>query len=186
MNPRTPLSALRAATLIAIIAGVLATLSYAVDAPRYIRAENSPLGAWLDGYEFQIMEGAATALGLLLGVRIAARLSGAAQYRWWSVGLAILVAIAALIPLMIICQAAARLGWNGNSATVASWIAGYGGYTGGRELDKVLIAGVYFLKTTALALLAGTALAGLVIGIPTRVGSVSASEASSHGPRDAA
>lgn len=186
MKPRMIRSAIRAATLIAIIAGVLATLSYATDAPRYIRAADSPFGAWLDVRQFQIMETAATALGLLLGIRIAARLSGAAQYHPWPIAIATLVAIAAFVPLMLICRAAARFGWNGNSAAIAGWIARHRGYEQGRTLDKVLIAGVYFLKTTALALLAGTALAGLVTAIPTRGRSASAPEVASRGPRDAA
>jgi hypothetical protein len=165
---------------------MLATLSYAVDAPRYIRATNSTLGAWLDRDQFQIMEAAATVLGLALGIRIAARLSGAAQYRSWKIGVAMLVAMAAFVPLMLICQAAARFGWNGNSAAVAGWIARHRGYEQGRELDKIFIAEIYFFKTLALALLAGTAVAGFVVAIPMGGRSAPAHGIGSQGPRDAA
>jgi len=164
-------SALRAATLIAIIAGAIAMLSYATAAPRYIRTENSQLGAWLEASQFQIMEAGATAFGLLLGMQIAAGLANAGQYHARATMLAACVAIAAFLPLMRICAAAARFGWNANSAAVAGWITGYRGYETGMALDKVLIAGVYFLKTTAFAALAGMALAAFATTLPGAHGS---------------
>jgi hypothetical protein len=175
-------AALRAATRIAILAGALATLGYGGDAPRYIRAENSQFGAWLDAYQFRIMEAAATALGLLIGIQIAARLTGAAQARPRATLLALLFSALAFLPLMRICESAARLGWNANSAATAEWIARYRGYEAAIALDKVLIAGVYFLKTAAFAALAGLALAALATALPDRG---APPKVISRGPQDA-
>ena len=175
-------AALRAATLIAIVAGALATFSYGTGAPNHIRAENSQFGAWLDAYQFRIMEAAATALGLLIGIQIAARLTGAVQASPRATLLALLVSALAFLPLMRICESAARLGWNAHSAAIAEWIARYRGYEAAIALDKVLIAGVYFLKTAAFAALAGLALAALGAALPERD---AAPKAMSRGPQDA-
>src|SRR5260370_18764085 len=69
MPKRTP-ALLGRLTLLAAFVGVISTLSYAVSAPMAIRQVNPDFGAWWDLNQFYFMEGAATALGLLVGIRI--------------------------------------------------------------------------------------------------------------------
>src|SRR5712692_2938469 len=69
MPKRTP-ALLGRLTLLAVFVGVISTLSYAVSAPMAIRQVNPDFGAWWDLNQFYFMEGAATALGLLVGIRI--------------------------------------------------------------------------------------------------------------------
>src|SRR5712692_5635980 len=57
-------------TLLAVLVGVISTASYALSMPILIRQAHPDLGAWWDLNQFYFMEGAATAIGLLVGIRI--------------------------------------------------------------------------------------------------------------------
>ena len=61
-------------TAIAIALGVLSTLSYGTGAHIVVRYLDPPLGAWWNANEFAILECAASAIGMLIGIRIGARL----------------------------------------------------------------------------------------------------------------
>lgn len=138
---------LRWLTLVAVIVGVPSTLSYAVGAAFVLRMAKPALGAWWDAHQFYFMEGAATALGLLVAVRIGRGLINDPEMRTrctiWAAILAVLVAA----PLMHLCAAAARLDLGAFGVGMQSWIVGVAGYEKGKQLDKLLIAGIYFLKT---------------------------------------
>lgn len=148
-------------TLLAALAGVVATWSYATGSATILRTLNPSLGAWWDAHQFHLMEGAATALGLLIGIRVALRLVADAELQSRSAIVVFVLAILAFAPLLHVCSTVARLGWRASSSAAESRIIGYAGYGGGRQLDKVLIAGIYFLKTAAFAVLAGLALAAI-------------------------
>jgi hypothetical protein len=153
-----PLRFLGWLTLLVFTVGLLSLLSYSLAGSELIRSENPAFAAWWHAYQFYFMEGAATALGMLLGIRTLSSAMGGTHQRSHA-GLAALVfAIIAFAPLIHVCAAAARLGWNGRGVSFASWIISHEGYERGRQIDKVVIAGVYFLKTAGFALLAGLGL----------------------------
>jgi hypothetical protein len=154
----TPAQFLGPITFLVLAVGVISLLSYSLTASELMRADNPTLAAWWEAHQFYLMEGAATAFGLLLGIRIGssfvvrfARQSGA----WMA---ALVFSIIIFPPLIHVCASAARLGWNGRGASVASWIISREGYDMGRQIDKVMIAGIYFFKTAGFALLAGLGL----------------------------
>ena len=61
-------------TVVAILLAVIFTLSYGTGAHIAVRYLNPPFGAWWNSNEFAIAECAAAALGMLIGIRIGARL----------------------------------------------------------------------------------------------------------------
>jgi hypothetical protein len=145
-------------TLLVFAVGLLSLLSYSLAGPELIRSEHPAFAAWWDVYQFYFMEGAATALGLLFGIRTIGSTMAGSRQRSHAGLTALVFAIIAFAPLIHVCAAAARLGWNGRGASFASWIISREGYERGRQIDKVMIAGVYFLKTAGFALLAGLGL----------------------------
>jgi hypothetical protein len=148
-------------TLASVAVGELSTLSYALSAPMGLRFAHPSLGAWWDAHQFYFMAGAATALGLLIGIRIGRRLI--ADARWRSRSLILVLAIIAFVPLMHVCAAAARLGWSASDGTTRSRIVDFAGYAAAKRIDKVLIASVYFIKIVGFALLAGLALIAIAV-----------------------
>ena len=153
-----PLRFLGWLTFLVLAVGLISLLSYSLTASELMRSDNPALAAWWEAHQFHFMEGGATAFGLLLGIRIASGFVVGPGERSRT-GLAALVfAIIAFAPLIHVCAMAARLGWNGRGASFASWLISHEGYETGRQIDKVMIAGVYFLKTVGFALLAGLGL----------------------------
>jgi hypothetical protein len=156
---------LRWLALLSIFVGVLSVVSYASGAAFILRVANPALGAWWDGSQFYFMEGAATALGLIVAIGIGGRLITdseiSARCTLWS-GILAAVSVA---PLMQLCSTAARFGPDAFGFTAQDWVIQRVGYTVGQQLDKVLIAGVYFLKTACLALIAGFALVAIVVAV---------------------
>jgi len=145
-------------TFLVLVVGLISLLSYSLTASELMRSDNPALAAWWEAHQFHFMEGGATAFGLLLGIRIAGRFVAGPGERSRA-GLAALVfAIIAFAPLIHVCAMAARIGWNGQGASFASWLISREGYETGRQIDKLMIAGVYFLKTAGFALLAGLGL----------------------------
>jgi hypothetical protein len=154
---------LRWLTLVSIFVGVLSTLSYALSAAIALRFVHPSLGAWWDAHQFYFMEGAATALGLVIGIRIGRRFVADMRRRSRSLIVALVLAIIGFFPLLHVCAAAARLGWTGSGGTAWSRIADHVGYAAAKQLDKILIASVYFMKIAGFALLAGLALIAVAV-----------------------
>jgi hypothetical protein len=138
--------------------GLVSLVSYSLGAPELVRPAHPGLAASWGAHQFYFMQGGATAFGLVLGIRIVNGFGTSPELRV-NAGRAVLIfAIIAFIPLIRLCTVAARLGWNGRGASLASRLVSREGYEAGRHIDKVLIAGIYFLKTAGLALLAGLGL----------------------------
>jgi hypothetical protein len=154
---------LRLLTLAAFAAGLMATVSYALGLTIGLRYVRPAAGAWWDARQFRVMVGAATALGLLTGLRLGGRLIAGRSSRSAPRAPALILALLAFAPLTHIGSRLARLGWGAQSAAIESSLVGMFGYDRGRNLDKVLIAGVYFLKTTGFALMTGLALVALSV-----------------------
>lgn len=142
-------------TFLILVVGLISMLSYSLTASELMRSDNPALAAWWEAHQFHFMEGGATAFGVLLGIRIAGSLVTGSDQRSRAELVALVFAIIAFAPLIHVCAVAARLGWNGNGASLASWLISREGYETGRQIDKIIVAGVYFLKTAGFALLAG-------------------------------
>lgn len=159
-----PMWFLRWLMLLALIVGLVSLWSYALTTSE-LRSSSPGLAAWWQAHRFYFMEGGATAFGLLLGIRIGDSLMvdrGRCSHRGFA---ALVLAIIAFTPLIHACARAARLGWNGRGASIASWIISRNGYDAGRWMDKVVIVGAYFLKTVGFALLAGLVLIAIAFVI---------------------
>jgi hypothetical protein len=144
--------------LLAVAIGVVSLLSYSLAGSELVRSDAPIFAAWWEARQFLFMEGGATALGLLLGVAVAERLVADQDQRFRAGLVALVLAIIAFAPLIHVCAVAARSGWNGRAASLASWIISREGYDAGRQIDKVVIAGVYFFKTVGFAFLSGLGL----------------------------
>jgi len=162
-GPQRESRLLRWLTLVLIIVGELTTLSYAMSAPMALRSLNPSTGAWWDAHQFYFMEAAATALGLLIGIRIGRRFVVGARRRSRMLILAMILAIIGFVPLLHICAASARLGWSAGDGSTWSRIVDLAGFAAAKQLDKVLIASVYFLKIVGFALLGGLALIAVAV-----------------------
>jgi hypothetical protein len=163
MSVRSVSRLMKRLTAVALAIGALATLSYATGAHIAVRYLDPPLGAWWQSNEFWIMEGGASALGVLIGLRTGARLVDDS-------GLRRRTAVASLVAAPVVCvwltpafAVVARMGWNARAASIESRLVGLAGYGAGRFLDKILIAGVYFIKTACFALLVGLTLFGAML-----------------------
>src|SRR5712692_6335327 len=144
MPKRTP-ALLGRLTLLAAFVGVISTLSYAVSAPMAIRQFNPDFGAWWDLNQFYFMEGAATALGLLVGIRIGRGFVSDTAARARGANVALVLAIIVLIPLMHLCGDAARIAWGARVIVMQGVTIGHIRIAR-KPLDKVLTTGVYFFK----------------------------------------
>jgi len=140
------------------ITGLLTTLSYAAGASIAVRFFAPRFGAWWSEHEFQAMLGSAYTFGMLLAIRVSAGLIDDPQIRRRAIYGAML---AGLILQPFIAHRVgdvARLGWNATGGGVRERMIRLRGYSDGIVLDKVLIAGIYFLKSVFYSLLAGLAL----------------------------
>jgi hypothetical protein len=146
----------------ALAIGLVSLLSYSLTASELMRWDYPAFAVWWEAHQFYFMEGGATAFGLLLGISIGGALVAGADQRSRTDWAAFVLAIVGFAPLIHACAAAARLGWTGNSASIANWIISHEGYSTGRQIDKVVITGVYFLKTAGLALLCGFGVVAIV------------------------
>jgi hypothetical protein len=140
------------------VVGLIALLSYSLSGTELLRSNDPGFASWWETHQFYFMEGGATGFGILLAVCIGGSFVAGPDRRSRAGSTALVLAIIALAPLTIVCAAAARLGWNGRGASLASWLISREGYETGRQIDKVVIAGVYFLKTIGLAFLNGLGL----------------------------
>jgi hypothetical protein len=144
-------------TLLAVLVGVISTASYALSMPMTIRQGHPDFGAWWDLKQFYFMEGAATALGLLLGIRIGRGFVSDAAAKARGANVALVLAIIVLMPLMHLCGQVARIAW-GERVIVTQGVAIGHLHIAGKDLDKVLMTGVYFFKMAGFGALAGLAL----------------------------
>lgn len=154
-----------------LIVGLLATFSYAVGLHNLVRMKAPAVGAWWNGHEFYFMEGAATALGLLVALRVGAGLAASADFIRYLAVITLLFEAALLAPLTYLCARVARIGADGGAIVAPNRIAGLAGFATGKLLDKLLMVGAYFLKTTVFGFLLGLAIFGVVlIGIIVSTG----------------
>ena len=158
MNPAVKRPAyrrvLRWLTVAAIVAGTVFTFSYGSGAHLAVRYLNPRFGRWWNEHEFELMILAASALGILSAIGLGLRLleDGAARRRVALISLVVGAVI--LEPLAHLSSALGRFGWSGARS--------FDTYEINSILDKVLIAGVYFLKIAGFGLIAGIAIFAVV------------------------
>jgi hypothetical protein len=158
---RSPL--LERLTFLALLIGLVAAASYALGTTTALRVFKPALGAWLDAHQFYLMEAGATALGLIVGIRLGRRLAADSVGGRHGANFVMILAALAWAPLIHVCAAAARLGWSLRGGSFASWIVDGEGYEAGTRFLRLSITAIYFFKTAGLAALAGLAL--IAIGV---------------------
>ena len=150
-------------TFVAIVLGVIFTLSYGSGAHIAVRYLNPSFGAWWNSNEFAIVECAAAAVGMLIGIRIGARLvDGALKNR--SMIAAVIAGALALPMVGRLSAEVARFRFT-SGGSVTAWLIDRFGYDVGSILDKLLTAGVYSIKIALFALPVGMILFGVAIAI---------------------
>jgi cellobiose-specific phosphotransferase system component IIC len=152
-------------TALSIVAGLFSTLIYASGAHLVIRYLNPEFGAWWDAHQFAIMEASATVLGLLIAIRCASRLVEDNDTRRRAKIFSLVISAIIVMPLSHAVASLARLGWDGHSARIRNFLQAIAGYDVGNILDKIVMGGVYFVKSCAFAVLAGLALYAIVMVI---------------------
>jgi len=151
-------------TFVALLLGAVFTLSYGSGAHIGVRYLNPPFGAWWNSNEFAILECAAAALGMLIGIRIGARLVKDAALKNRSMIAAVIVSAMALPIVGRIGAQIARFKFTSGASANELLIDRFG-YDTGMFLDKLLAAGVYSIKIAMFALPVGMILFGLAIAI---------------------
>ncbi|HYA35518.1 MAG TPA: hypothetical protein VEF03_07855, partial [Candidatus Binataceae bacterium] len=146
---------LRWLTILLALSGFISTLSFATGAEIAVRYLSPAFGAWWDTNEFTIMAWSASALGMVVAIRSGARVVQPLSARRTAVALALAIAAVLLIPVADAVAKLGRMGWDADGGTIARWLIARLDYEVGTFLDKVVIAGVYFLKMAAFAMLAG-------------------------------
>jgi hypothetical protein len=151
-------------TLLAVMLGVISTLSYGAGAHIAVRYLNPQLGAWWNSNEFVFVECAAATIGMLIGIRIGARLVHGIELRNRSM-IASVIVCALVLPIVARVSArVARFKFTSGAAANASLIDRFG-YDVGIFLDKLLTASLYSIKIAAFALPVGMIFFGLMIAI---------------------
>ncbi|MGB3551464.1 MAG: hypothetical protein WA993_12275 [Candidatus Binatus sp.] len=163
-SPRATPAWMRRLTALAVAVGVIATLSYGTGAHIAVRYLNPSLGAWWNSSEFAIVECAAAAVGMLIGIRFGARLVNGGALRNRSMIAAVIVCALVLPIVARVGAEIARLRFT-SGASANAWLIDHFGYDVGMFLDKLLTAGVYSIKIAAFALPAGMVLFGAAIAI---------------------
>lgn len=158
---RSPL--LERLTFFALLIGLVAAASYAQGTTTPLRVFRPALGAWLDAHQFYLMEGGATGLGLVIGIRVGRRLAIESIGERDGANFVMILAALAWAPSIHFCAAAARFGWSGRGGSLASWLIDREGYEAATRFLRLSITAIYFCKTAALAALAGLAL--IAIGV---------------------
>ena len=148
----------------AILLGAVFTMSYGSGAHIAVRYLNPSFGAWWNANEFAIVECAASALGMLIGIRIGARLVHGEALKNRSVIAAVIVSALALPIVGRVGAEVARFKFT-SGASANAWLIDRFGYDTGMFLDKLLAAGLYSMKIAAFALPVGLILFGVAIAI---------------------
>ncbi|MGH7925206.1 MAG: hypothetical protein ACREQH_11525 [Candidatus Binatus sp.] len=151
-------------TLAAIALDAISTLSYGTGAHIAVRYLNPSFGAWWNANEFAILECAAAAVGMLLGVRFGARMVDGGVLRNRSMIAAVIVGGLALPIGGRVGAEIARFRF-ASGASATAWLIDRFGYDVGMFLDKLLAAGVYSIKIAAFALPLGMILFGVAVAI---------------------
>jgi hypothetical protein len=151
-------------TFVALALGVIFTLSYATGAHIVVRYLNPPFGAWWNSNEFAIVECAAAALGMLIGIRMGARLVDGGALKNRSMIAAVIVS-ALMLPIVgRISAEIARFRFT-SGASANEFLIDRFGYDTGMFLDKLLSASVYSMKIAMFSLPVGMILFGVAIAI---------------------
>ena len=158
---RSPL--LERLTFLALLIGLVAASSYAFGTTAALRVIKPAAGAWLDAHQFYLMEGGATALGLMIGIRIGRRVATDTVGERYGANFVMILAALAWAPLVHVCAASARFGWSGRGGSLASWLVDREGYEAAGRFLRLSITAIYFCKTAGLAALVGLAL--IAIGV---------------------
>src|SRR6267142_859922 len=149
-------------TDLAIFLAIVTTLSYGAGAHIAVRYLNPRFGAWWNAHEFAMVECSAAALGMLMGIRLGARLVDGLSLRKKSSIAAAIAGGLALPAVAKIGAGAARYRFT-SGASANAWLIDRFGYDVGMFLDKLLTAWVYSIKIALLALPIGMILFGLAI-----------------------
>jgi hypothetical protein len=155
---------MRRLTAAALALGVIATLSYGAGAHIAVRYLDPSLGAWWNSNEFAILECAAAAVGMLIGIRLGARLVDSGLPRNRSTIAAVIVGALVLPIVGRVGAEVARFRFT-SGARAHEWIIDRFGYDAGKFLDKLLAAGVYSIKIAAFALPVGMIAFGVAIAL---------------------
>jgi hypothetical protein len=149
-------------TDLAILLGIVTTLSYGAGAHIAFRYLNPRFGAWWNANEFAMVECSAAALGMLIGIRLGARLVDGLSLKKKS---SIAAVIAGTLTLPAVANVGARVARYRftSGASANGWLIDRFGYDVGMFLDKLLTAWVYSIKIALLALPIGMILFGLAI-----------------------
>ncbi|HEY6419719.1 MAG TPA: hypothetical protein VIX59_12010 [Candidatus Binataceae bacterium] len=150
-------------TALAILVTAVSTISYGLGVHMVVRYFEPRAGAWWNAHEFVFAQTAATALGLLIGIRIGARFIDDARARRRSLATALIIAALALVLATPLCGTIARFGWSGHSGAVRDRLVGAAGYDVAGFLLKLVFALVYALKIVVLALMLGLVVVGLAM-----------------------
>ena len=151
-------------TFVALLLSVVFTFSYGTGAHIGVRILNPSFGAWWNSNEFAIVECAAAALGMLIGIRIGARLVHGGALKNRSMITAVIVGGLILPIVARISAEVARFKFT-SGGSIAAWLIDHFHYDTGMFLDKLLAAGVYSIKIAMFALPFGMILFGLAIAI---------------------
>jgi hypothetical protein len=151
-------------TFVAMLLTAVFTMSYGTGAHIAVRYLNPPFGAWWNSNEFAILECAAAALGMLIGIRIGARLVNDAALKDRSMIAAVIVSALVLPIVGPIGAQIARFKFTSGASANELLIDRFR-YDTGMFLDKLLAAGVYSIKIAMFALPVGMILFGLAIAI---------------------
>jgi hypothetical protein len=121
-------------TQLCCIVGLLAMFSYAVGLHSVVRMKAPAAGAWWNAHEFYFMEGAATALGLLVALRVGVRFAAVAASIRYLAPVALALEAALLLPLTRLCARVARFGADGGAIVAPNRMAAYAGFESGKKL----------------------------------------------------
>jgi hypothetical protein len=151
-------------TFLAILLSVLFTISYATGAHMAVRYLAPEFGAWWNANEFAILECATSALGMLIGIRIGARLVDDRAVKNRSMVAAVIVG-ALVLPIVAGFSAEVARFHFARGGTMSSWLIDRFSYGEGMFLDKLLAASVYSIKIAAFSLPVGMILFGAAVAI---------------------
>jgi hypothetical protein len=120
---------------VCVVVGLLATFSYASGLHNVVRMRAPAAGAWWNAHEFYLMEGAATALGLLVALRVGVRFAAEAASLCYLAPVTLALEAALLMPLTRLCARVARIGADDGAIVAANRMAAYAGFESGKMLD---------------------------------------------------
>jgi hypothetical protein len=153
---------MRLLTDLAIFLAIVTTLSYGAGAHIAVRYLNPRFGAWWNANEFAMVACSASALGLLIGIRLGARLVDGLSLRSKASIAAVIAGALALPSVAKIGAEIARYRFT-HRASADAWLIDRFGYDVGMFLDKLVSAGDYSIKIVLFALPVGMILFGLAV-----------------------